>query len=121
MLAGLTLLLLFQCAGEALVHGLKLPFPGPVLGMLLLFVTLTLRRRPIFDGLRQAGHGILQHLSLLFLPAGAGVMLHYRSLIAAPVSMLVILIVSTVAAIAVTGLVLRWLAPHAEDAVQESK
>jgi holin-like protein len=62
MLAGLTLLLLFQCAGEALVHGLKLPFPGPVLGMLLLFVTLTLRRRPIFDGLRQAGR-YLQHFA----------------------------------------------------------
>jgi putative effector of murein hydrolase len=34
MLAGLTHLLLFQCAGEALVHGLRLPFPGPVLGSL---------------------------------------------------------------------------------------
>ena len=119
MLAGLTLLLLFQCAGELLVHELGLPFPGPVLGMLLLFVTLMVRRQPIFEGLRQAGQGILQHLSLLFIPAGVGVMLYYKTLISAPISMIVILIISTVAAIAVTGLVLRWLAPHVEEPPQK--
>ena len=39
-LAGFTWLLLFQCAGEALVRLADLPIPGPVLGMALLLVAL---------------------------------------------------------------------------------
>jgi hypothetical protein len=39
----LAVLLLFQCLGEAAVFVLKLPVPGPVIGMLLLFATLLLR------------------------------------------------------------------------------
>ena len=34
----LAILLLFQCLGEGVVFVLKLPVPGPVLGMVLLFV-----------------------------------------------------------------------------------
>ena len=36
MLAGLTWLLVFQCAGEALVRLTGMPVPGPVVGMMLL-------------------------------------------------------------------------------------
>jgi holin-like protein len=43
-LVGVTLLLVFQCAGEALAHVSGLPVPGPVLGMVLLLVML--RARP---------------------------------------------------------------------------
>jgi holin-like protein len=109
MLAGLTTLLLFQCAGEVLVRALRLPFPGPVLGMLLLLIALLVRGRGLPAGLHEAGHGILRHLSLLFLPAGVGVMLYYRSLTASPASMLVVLVVSTVATIAATALTIQWL------------
>lgn len=109
MLGGLTTLLLFQCAGEVLVRALKLPFPGPVLGMLLLLIALLVRGRKPPVGLHEAGHGILRHLSLLFLPAGVGVMLYYRSLTAAPVSMLVVLITATVATIAATALTIQWI------------
>jgi holin-like protein len=113
MLTGLTTLLLFQCAGEVLVRALKLPFPGPVLGMLLLLVALLARGRSLPAGLHDAGHGILRHLSLLFVPAGVGVMLYYRSLTASPVFMLVVLVVSTVATIAATALTIQWLSHRA--------
>jgi holin-like protein len=109
MLAGLTLLLLFQCAGEVIVHALKLPFPGPVLGMLLLVLTLVARRRDVPPDLHDAGHGILRHLSLLFLPAGVGVMLYYRTLTEALGPVVIVVVVSTIATIAVTGLVVNWL------------
>jgi putative effector of murein hydrolase LrgA (UPF0299 family) len=109
MLAGLTVLLLFQCAGEVIVHFFKLPFPGPVLGMLLLAVTLLVRGRELPADLHAAGHGILRHLSLLFLPAGVGVMLYYRTLTPSLLPLLVVLVVSTLVTIAVTALVVRWL------------
>ena len=44
-LAGITWLLLFQCAGEALVRVGGWPIPGPVAGMALLFGALMLRPR----------------------------------------------------------------------------
>ncbi|MBK7473306.1 MAG: CidA/LrgA family protein [Betaproteobacteria bacterium] len=115
MLAGITTLLLFQCAGEVLVRALKLPFPGPVLGMLLLLVALLVRGRTLPPALHEAGHGILRHLSLLFLPAGVGVMLYYRSLTDAPASMFVVLVVSTIATIAATALTIQWLSRRAGD------
>lgn len=110
MLAGLTILLLFQCAGEVIVHGLGLPFPGPVLGLLLLTVALLIRGRELPAELHAAGHGILRHLSLLFLPAGVGVMLYYRTLTGSLLPLLIVVVVSTVVTIAVTALVVRALA-----------
>jgi holin-like protein len=126
MLAGLTILLLFQCAGEVIVHALGLPFPGPVLGMLLLFLTLALRGGGVPKDLADAAHGILRHLSLLFLPAGVGVMLYWRTLSNSLAPIVVVLLVSTIVTIAVTALVVRALsrgdgataapAPNAPDA-----
>ena len=43
MLAALTTLLLFQLVGEVLTRSLALPVPGPVIGMVLLFVFLVLK------------------------------------------------------------------------------
>ena len=108
MIAALTLLLAFQLIGEIIARGLDLPIPGPVIGMMLLFLGLVLRGGP-GETLRQTAGSLLQHLSLLFIPAGAGIML-YRDLIAAewlPLS--AALLGSTVLAIVVTALVLDAL------------
>ena len=75
MLAAITLLLLFQLAGEAIALFFALPVPGPVIGMGLLFAALALRGGPSIE-LRGTAQNLLQHLSLLFVPAGVGVMLH---------------------------------------------
>jgi len=71
MLQGLIVLLLFQLSGEALVALLGLPVPGTVIGMLLLWLGLHLKGEPS-DGLRKTSMQLIQHLSLLFLPAGVG-------------------------------------------------
>ncbi|MFO7484336.1 CidA/LrgA family protein [Oceanibaculum nanhaiense] len=105
MLNAITLLLLFQLIGETIARLGGLPLPGPVIGMALLFLTLTLRGN-LPDSLRVTAGGLLQHLSLLFVPAGVGVVL-YLSLIAdqwAAIS--VSLLVSTVVTIAVSALVM---------------
>lgn len=114
MLAALTLLLLFQLAGEAIALFFALPVPGPVIGMGLLFTALALRGGVAPD-LRQTAQNLLQHLSLLFVPAGVGVMLHVERIASEWLPIVVALIVSTFAAIAVTALVLRVLHVH-EDA-----
>jgi holin-like protein len=77
MLNAITLLLVFQLVGEVISQVLGLPIPGPVVGMLLLFLALHVRSAMV-ERLRETAQNILQHLSLLFVPAGVGVMLHLR-------------------------------------------
>jgi holin-like protein len=110
MLAGLTALLVFQCIGEAIVYLTGLPVPGPVVGMLLLFVGLRLRGA-IPGALTTAATGLLQHLSLLFVPAGVGVMLHFGRVAHEWPAIVTAILVSTILTIGVTAAAMRALMP----------
>ena len=114
MLNAITLLLLFQLAGEAIALFFTLPIPGPVIGMALLFAALALRGGAS-DELRGTAQNLLQHLSLLFVPAGVGVMLHMQRMADEWLPIVVALVASTFVTIAITALVLRALHVHEED------
>lgn len=107
MVSGFAWLLVFQLAGEVIARSLHLPVPGPVIGMLLLLVALVLRGGPS-EGLQSTSQGLLQNLSLLFVPAGAGVMVHLHRVADEWLPLLVSLVVSTVATLVVTALVMKW-------------
>lgn len=72
MLNGVMWLLVFQFVGELLARLLHLPVPGPVVGMLLLFVALQLRRPREDAGVLRASDRLLRHLQLLFVPPAVG-------------------------------------------------
>ena len=108
MINTITLLLLYQLVGEILARLLGLPIPGPVIGMGLLFLALLARGR-VSEGLKTGAGSLLQHLSLLFIPAGAGVMLHLQRVENEWLPITLALIVSTFAGMAVTALVLKAL------------
>ena len=108
MLGAITLLLVYQLIGEVIALVFKLPVPGPVIGMLLLFLSL-LARRGVSDSLRNTANGLLSHLSLLFVPAGTGVMVHLGRVADEWLAIVAALIGSTVLTIAVTALVMRAL------------
>jgi holin-like protein len=110
MIASLSLILLCQLAGEVMVRGLALPMPGPVVGMLILLLLLLARDRfallakgPLQgDGVEGASRGLLAHLSLLFIPAGVGVVQKLDLLAEHGVAILLILAVSVVITLLVT-------------------
>ena len=108
MLPALNLLLVYQLVGEVIAQFFALPVPGPVIGMALLFATLAVRGA-VSDELRGTANGLLQHLSLLFVPAGTGVMLHFTRLAEEWPALLASLLVSTAVTIAVSALVMRAL------------
>ncbi len=108
MLGALTILLVFQLAGEAISLVFDLPVPGPVIGFVLLLVALRLRKG-VPDNLRTTATGILQHFSLLFIPAGVGVMVHLSRLRDEWLPITVALVGSTLLTIACTALVMDWL------------
>jgi len=99
MIAALTLLLVFQLVGEVIARALALPIPGPVIGMALLFLALLVRGGPGED-LRQTSGQLLQHLSLLFVPAGTGIVIYGDTLGPQAFGLGVAIVVSTVLAIA---------------------
>ncbi|WP_234418571.1 CidA/LrgA family protein [Dongshaea marina] len=69
------LLVLFACleVGELIAHQLPFPFPGSIIGMLLLFVLLSLQLVKLHWV--EAGAGLLlRHMSVLFIPVAVGVM-----------------------------------------------
>lgn len=117
MLGALTWLLVYQLAGEVVVRAFALPVPGPVLGMAMLFATLVVRGGPD-TALRSTATHLLQHLSLLFVPAGTGVMLHFQRIADEWLALLLALTLSTVLTIAVSALLLRALTRRSGNAEQ---
>jgi holin-like protein len=118
-LAGATWLLLFQCAGEVVSHLLGLPVPGPVVGMLLLFIALRARNR-VPDSIGVAADALAKHLSLLFVPAGVGVMMYFERLAGEWLPIVVALLVSTMVAMAAAALTFAALARRADASSRES-
>jgi putative effector of murein hydrolase LrgA (UPF0299 family) len=98
-----------QLAGELIVATLMWPLPGPVLGMAILFAGLVVNGA-VPEELAAVSAGLLDNLSLLFIPAGVGVMLHAPLLGRDGVAIGLALVVSTVLTIAVTALVMARMA-----------
>lgn len=107
-LTGITILLVYQLFGELTVAVAALPIPGPVVGMLALFLTLVIRKHG-FESLEVTASTLLRHLSLLFVPAGVGVMVHVQRLGAEWLPIGAALLLSTVLSLAATALVMNLL------------
>ena len=108
LLRGFTLLLGLQLLGEALVRLFAPSVPGPVAGLVLLLLGLLLWR-PLERHVAPATDTLLAHLSLLFVPAGVGVVVHLGRLEGAVGGVVATLLGSTVIGLAVTSLVLQTL------------
>ena len=122
MIASLTLILLAQLLGEGLARSAGLPVPGPVLGMALMLAFLVLRDRralrlarvlptPLTDGtLETTARGLLANLSLMFVPAGAGIVGRLDVVQAQCLRLAIVVLVSTAAALVATVLVFLGVA-----------
>lgn len=110
MIRGFAVLLLCQLAGESVTHGLRLPVPGPVLGLALLVAGLAVwhRMRPFADktlrdsAVGQVADGLLTALGLLFIPAGVGVVQYIGLIGEYGVALGLALVVSTVVTLTAT-------------------
>ena len=108
MLEYFTLILICQLIGEFAVTTMDVPFPGPVVGMVLLFLFLSFKGE-VPEQLGQVSSVLLSNLSLLFVPAGVGVMVHFELLGSDVWPLSVALIASTLLTVAVTALVMVFL------------
>lgn len=118
MLGGFLTLVLCQFAGEVLVAWLGWPVPGPVAGMLLLFTGLLLRGlllrgmlagRSVPAGLEQVSNGLIQYLSLFFLPAGIGIFFLPDGFAGQWLPLALVIVPGTLLALLATALLLQAL------------
>jgi|TARA_R110000851_G_scaffold332391_1_gene508472 putative effector of murein hydrolase LrgA (UPF0299 family) len=101
-------LLVMQLAGEWIVRVVGLPVPGALVGLLLLFVTLLLMGR-LPAGLRQTADHVLPHLMFLFIPAVAGVTLHFERLQQEWLPFVLACTLGTAITVAVTAATFCWV------------
>jgi holin-like protein len=114
MLYAMLLLIGLQLLGDMLAASASVPVPGMVIGLVLLLGLLWLRGRlskvkdPIPETLDRTARGLHENLGLMFVPAGAGIIAHTSGLAANGVGLIVAVVISTPATIAVTALVVGW-------------
>jgi putative effector of murein hydrolase LrgA (UPF0299 family) len=94
MLATIGLLLACQLIGEVVTRSAGVPIPGPVAGLALLLALLLLRPG-LTETVRPTIAVVLANLSLLFVPAGVGVVGNLQVLAADGPALLVVLVAST--------------------------
>ena len=116
MLEAIAVLLVCQLLGELIVIGLGLPLPGPVIGMALLFFGLMIYGK-VPESLGNMTKGLLDQLSLLFVPAGVGVMTHLTLLGEEWMPITASLVISTLITLGLTGVMMQKFVVSADRSV----
>ena len=120
MLEAIAVLLVCQLLGESIAIGLGLPLPGPVIGMALLFFALMIYGK-VPESLGNMTKGLLDQLSLLFVPAGVGVMTHLTLLGEEWIPVTASLVASTLLTLGVTGVMMQKLVVRADKTANQNK
>ena len=115
MLQTFAILLTFQSVGELLTYSLHLPVPGPVIGMVLLVIYLLVDKGRVLEVMQGTVRELLRHLTILFVPAGVGVMTQLNRFGQEWLPIVVATVVSTWLSIAAGALVTRALMRRTGD------
>ncbi len=114
MIGSIAALLILQLIGTIVIRLTGIPLPGPVVGMLLLFVFL-LWRGATPGPMESTTRGLLSNLGLLFVPAGVGIITHLDAVADQWLALTITLVASAVIAIVVTAFTLRLLMRNSRE------
>ena len=118
MLSSIAIILGYQVVGELISRLSGLPVPGLVIGMVLMLLSFLVKDN-LINRVRPSAGVLLANLSLLFVPAGVGIMRHGQRFLNEGVAIMIALVVSTVIAMIVTAYVIilmqKWLKLSDED------
>ena len=122
LIIGVSILLVFGLAGNRLIALYSIPMPGAVVGLVLLAGALAIARRVSAPGtawlpenVAPASRALLNHLGLLFVPAGCAVLTEGDVLRRNWIPILAALVVSTTLGLAVCGWIMhRFVSGRAE-------
>jgi len=114
MLRSIFVIFFFQLLGEFIKKFFEMRIPGPVIGLILLLVTLIFLKKfkkTVINNLKadviNTSNYILSYLSLLFVPIGVGVVMHLSYLENNLFRVLIIVFISTILTIAGTAFLME--------------
>lgn len=114
MLYGFSILLFCQFIGETVTRLLGIPVPGAVLGMVLLLVWLRYRGGAP-DYLVSTANGLLQVMTIMYVPASVGLIKYPMLFTMMGVKLLLICIGTTFITFWVTARLFQYLCKRQEE------
>lgn len=112
MLTAIFTILVLQLIGEVLQKYFDLAIPGPVIGLMLMLLTLMMMNSkklnilaPLRTEIINMSEKLLGYLSLLFVPIGVGVVMHLQLLEMQLLRILVVIILGTMSTMIFTSLI----------------
>lgn len=108
MIQGITIILLFQFVGEMVSRFLNIPVPGTVLGFIFMFLALLVGIVNLKQ-IEEAVNLFLDNLTLIFIPAGVGLMKYLGIIKEQWLSITVSIFISSLLVFLITGRVAQFL------------
>ncbi len=112
------IILTISFVGELLNHLIPLPIPASIYGICILFLCLLTKVIPL-SAVEDAGNFLIQIMPLMFVPAAVGLLNSWGIIQDSYMEYLVILCVSTVVVMAVSGKVTECIVKHSQKEPEE--
>lgn len=116
----LLIILLISAAGEGLHKVVPLPIPASIYGLVILFLALTFHIVKI-DQVKETAEFFIEIMPVMFIPAGVGLMTAWDELQSVWLQVLVIVSVTTVIVMVVTGWITQAVARRIEKGMQKNE
>ena len=120
MLKAIVSLFLCLTIGDVINRLTGVPLPGGVIGLVLMLAFLIWRGGPD-QPLKETSHFLLRNMTVLFIPASVGLITQLPALKQDAVPIGIAIVVSTVLGMAVTALIMHWLAVHGSHEAREDQ
>ena len=114
------IILFISFIGEALKYVLPLPIPASIYGLVILFILLETGILKL-DAVKETSVFLIEIMPLMFIPAGVGLMESWGDLNSMLVEVVVIILVSTVLVMGVSGKVTELVLKRSANRKGETK
>lgn len=113
------IILAVTCVGEFLYYFLPLPVPASIYGLVLMFVLLVTGVIKL-EQVDSAGTFLIDIMSVMFIPAGVGLITAFDELRPILIPVLIITVVTTFFVMGVTGKVTDFVIFHSKKKTEET-
>lgn len=111
-------ILIITFIGEMLNGLIPLPIPASVYGLVLLYICL-LTGLIKLSAVEDAGKFLIEIMPIMFIPAGVGLIESWDVLKPICIPFITITIISTIAVMSTSGVVVQWVMRHKKGSVHK--
>ena len=104
----IVIILAFSFVGEALSLLIPLPIPGSIYGIVLLFLALETKLVKL-AAIKDVSDFLISFMPVMFIPAATGLMASWDILRANVVAYAVMVVITTVVVMGVSGSITQWI------------